>query len=182
MDREFVLRWLNMLRREIALRAEVEGAQPRDFACTALGAVVAPQRAIFFQVGDGAIIVSGPESRDYSWVFWPQHGEFANQTNFVTQDNLSDILNFDVVEGRINELAIFTDGIERLVLDFRTKTVHGPALESIFEWLSTKNPREEEACNVLAAYLASEQIKKRTDDDKTLIMATRLGISIEETS
>ena len=171
---------LESLRKQIAEKADAEGARPRDFACTVLGAVIAPQEAIFFQVGDGAIVVSGAEVGDYSWVFWPQHGEFANQTNFVIQENLSEVLDFEIVAGPINELAIFTDGIERLVLDFAAKTVHGPALQPIFEWLSTANPDDQEPCTALITYLGSEQINRRTDDDKTLVMATRARILVEE--
>ena len=181
-DRVFVLQWLESLRKQIADKADAEGARPKDFACTVLGAVIAPQEAIFFQVGDGAIVVSGAEVGDYSWVFWPQHGEFANQTNFVIQENLSEVLDFEIVAGPINELAIFTDGIERLVLDFAAKTVHGPALQPIFEWLSKTNSGGRDPCNALAAYLGSEQINRRTDDDKTLVMATRTRFLAEKSA
>lgn len=122
-DRAFVLVWLETLRKRIDFIAQDEGAPSRDFACTVLGALIGPYQAIFMQVGDGAIIVSGDEASDYSWMFWPQHGEFANQTNFILQDNLAEVLDFEIVTGTINEMAIFTDGIERLVLDFATRTV-----------------------------------------------------------
>ena len=57
------------------------------------------------------------EPDDYGWVFWPQHGEFANQTNFITQDNALEVLEFELEDRCVDEIAIFTDGIERLVLD-----------------------------------------------------------------
>jgi hypothetical protein len=91
--KEFVEDWLSRVRAEIRDRAEIVDLSPREFACTLLGAVVGQDRAAFFQIGDGAIVVSNrAEPDDYGWVFWPQHGEFANQTNFITQDNALEIL------------------------------------------------------------------------------------------
>src|SRR5260221_14086586 len=57
-DRAFVLAWLTRLRRRIAARAAPAGYRSGDFACTALGAVIADDRALFFQIGDGAIVIS----------------------------------------------------------------------------------------------------------------------------
>ena len=66
---------------------------------------------------------------------WPQHGEYANTTNFVTQDNITEAMEFETGPP-VNELALFSDGIERLVLDLSTRTVHSPAFRPIFEWLA----------------------------------------------
>jgi hypothetical protein len=176
--REFVEDWLSRVRSEIWDQAEAYNLSPREFACTILGAVVGHDRAAFFQIGDGAIIVSNRvEPDDYGWVFWPQHGEFANQTNFITQDNVPKILEFELEERCIDEIAMFTDGIERLVLDLQEKTAHAPFFRTLFGWLAKTEPaaigEEITASEVVSAYLGSKQINERTDDDKTLILATR---------
>ena len=175
-DRNFVLAWLKKLRRGIAARAASAGLRAGDYACTALGAVIAEERALFFQIGDGAIVVSARhDAGDYGWVFWPQHGEFANTTNFVTQRNAARALEIEIHEGPIDEVAIFTDGIERLVLDIAGKSAHAPFFQPLFRWLAGSPPREgSEASRSLARYLGSKQVCDRTDDDKTLILATRL--------
>jgi len=174
-DRGFVLTWLRKLRRRIAARAARAGIRSGEFACTALAAVVADERALFFQIGDGAIVISARRDLgDYRWVFWPQHGEFANTTNFVTQRHASRAVEVAVHEGPIDEIAIFTDGIERLVLDLGAKTAHSPFFRPLFRWLASTTPAAASAASPpIVQYLGSKPVCDRTDDDKTLILATR---------
>jgi len=176
--KEFVEDWLSRVRAEIRDRAEVADLSPREFACTLLGAVVGQDRAAFFQIGDGAIVVSNrAEPDDYGWVFWPQHGEFANQTNFITQDNALEILQFELEERCVDEIAMFTDGIERLVLDLQKKTAPAPFFRTLFGWLAKTEQAGVDgdipASEVVSRYLSSKQINDKTDDDKTLILASR---------
>jgi hypothetical protein len=167
--------WLAELRGEIADRADDDGYAFSDYACTFLAAIIAPTRAVFMQIGDGAIVVADPEEIEYKWMFWPQHGEFANTTNFVTQDQFERALEVEFVEREITEVAIFSDGIERLVLDLAARTVHTPALRPIFKWLAGTPPHTASAGAAagLVAFLGSDKVNQRTDDDKTLVMATR---------
>ncbi len=146
-----------------------------DYACTVLGAVVGPDDAVYCQVGDGAIVVGNNDgSRGLDWVFWPQHGEFANQTNFVTQHNVEDVLDFERGNGCVNEIALFSDGLERLVLDMSSRTVHAPAFNPIFQWLAQTSPTDAiDTAAGIRAYLGSDHINSRTDDDKSLVVATR---------
>jgi hypothetical protein len=176
--KEFVEDWLSRVRFEIQDRAETHDLSPREFACTILGAVVGHDRAAFFQIGDGAIVVSNRgEPDDYGWVFWPQHGEFANQTNFITQDHALEVLEFELEERCVDEIAMFTDGIERLVLDLQEKTAHAPFFRTLFGWLVKTEPvavgGEIPASEVISRYLGLKQINDKTDDDKTLILASR---------
>jgi hypothetical protein len=174
-DRNVVLDWLEEVKTQIFITAKNEALSPREFACTILGAVVGQNHSIFFQIGDGAIVVSETPIDEYGCIFWPQHGEFANQTNFIVQENLSEILEFEYSQGTVNRVALFTDGIERLVLDFSDRSVYPPALNSIFEWLHN-NPQlnpDEIPSSALFTYLNSSFINSRTDDDKSLVMATR---------
>ena len=117
------------------------------------------------------------EPNDYGWIFWPQHGEFANQTNFVTQDNAFEVLEFELEERCVDEVAIFTDGVERLVLDLHERTAHAPFFRTLFGWVAKTEPaavnEEIPTSEVMGRYLGSKQINDRTDDDKTLILASR---------
>ena len=176
--KEFVEDWLSRVRSEIRDRADTDNLSPREFACTILGAAVGYDRVAFFQIGDGAIVVSNrAEPDDYGWVFWPQHGEFANQTNFITQDNANEVLEFELEERCVDEIAVFTDGLERLVLDLQEKTAHAPFFRTLFGWLVKTEPaavgEDIPASQVVGRYLGSKQINDRTDDDKTLILASR---------
>ena len=138
-----------------------------------LGIVVGSRLAAYVQIGDGAIVVSTEEAGQYNWIFWPQHGEYANSTFFITQDGAEAALQFETGPAT-DEVAAFSDGIERLVLDMSLKAVHSPAFQPIFEWLAGTEPdRSGTPSSGLAAYLGSEHVNRRTDDDKTLVMATR---------
>lgn len=172
-DRDFVDAWFDDVRDAIGTRAAQDDAEPHDYACTLLGAVVGPDAAAYVQIGDGAIVVSTSDASGYSWIFWPQHGEYANSTYFITQDGAERMLQFDV-QPAMDEIAMFSDGIERLVLDMAARTVHGPAFRPIFEWLTSIEPDGSKAPSAgLVAYLGSDHVNRRTDDDKTLVMASR---------
>ena len=94
-DRLFADEWLDSVRNEIAQLAAEEGNQRQDYACTLLGAVVGRSGAVYVQIGDGAIVVAGEEVGEYNWIFWPQHGEYANSTNFLTQEQTAETLLFE---------------------------------------------------------------------------------------
>jgi len=170
LDVHFLTGWLARLRSEVTVRAEAEGLRPREFACTLLGAVVGPESATFFQVGDGAIVVSDQD--EYRWVFWPASGEYENSTYFATEANAAEHLQHAYMEQPIDDLALFSDGLQRLVLDFRNRTAPAPFFRSMLSWVRTA-PGDEPLSDRLSAHLSSPLINDRTDDDKTLILATR---------
>ncbi len=173
LDAERARAWLAGLQAEIALVALQAGFAAGEYAATCLGAVVTPTAAAFLQIGDGAI-VTDDGGAGHHWVFWPQHGEFANSTYFVTMADAADMLCFDKREAPVRELALFSDGLERLILDMRAQTVHSPSLRPVFDWLaSTGSAPASGPSDVLAAYLNSPNVNRRTDDDKTLVMAVR---------
>src|SRR2546426_4506619 len=82
---ETVKDWVVAIRQNICHTAEARGLTPRDFACTLLGAVVGTRAAAFFQIGDGAIVIG--DSNGFHPVFWPDAGEYANMTYFVTDED-----------------------------------------------------------------------------------------------
>ena len=177
-DENYVLDWLKRLHDLVAKQAETEQLPIREFACTLLGAVIGVESAVFFQIGDGAITVLEEGSDKYHPIFWPQHGEFINQTNFLFQADIEETLAFIRENQKFSEIAVFTDGLERLILNFASQEVHSPALRPIFEWLA-KRPgvcHEEDPSQELKAYLSSDFVSIRTDDDTTLIMATRASM------
>jgi hypothetical protein len=166
--------WLAMVQEAIRGRADDEGAVPRDYACTLIAAIVGDDACAIFQVGDGAAVV--PDAEGWCWVHWPQHGEYSNTTFFVTDDGAQDNLAFDLCQGRVNEIALFTDGIENLVLQKATKTVFGRFFDGMMPAVRALDGAGLDAMlsDSLAKYLESSAVCARTDDDKTLLLATRL--------
>lgn len=152
-----------------------QSARIQDFACTLLAAVIWSDRAIYFQIGDGAIVESRRDEPDrYTVVCWPQQGEYANMTNFLTDADAAEKVIRETRSGPIDEIAIFTDGIQRLALDYRAQSAHAPFFAPLFAWLRPRpGGLSRELSDSLAVYLDSEKVSSRTDDDKTLILATR---------
>ncbi|MDQ4121578.1 MAG: protein phosphatase 2C domain-containing protein [Acidobacteriota bacterium] len=141
-----------------------------DYACTFLAVAASETEAVFAQIGDGAIVYSDED--EFRLFRVPQQGEYANTTNFVTDKTASENLQISHIENRIEELAIFTDGLQRVAIDFQSKNAHQPFFRSMFSPLrgshSAANLEEK-----LSAFLNSPKINERTDDDKTLILASR---------
>lgn len=146
----------------------------QEYAATLLGCIITAQQSIFFQVGDGAIVRS-PEQGGYCVVWWPQNGEYHNTTSFITDNrNLPD-LQVVVYDEPTYEVAIFTDGLQMLALNTENRSAHEPFFRAMFSALrqATDDERLRILDAKLEAYLASHTICARTDDDKTLFLATK---------
>lgn len=169
---DLAVSWLQALRRDLEAEALARQTVVRQFASTLLGAVIGESAAAFFQVGDGALVIRQGDA--YEHVFWPHAGEYVNLTHFVTDPQADRALEFLWCRRRIDEVALFTDGLQRLALDFKTGRAHGPFFAPMFKPLrACTDPAGLAAA--LRSFLESPQVEARTDDDKTLILATRLG-------
>ena len=147
----------------------------RDLACTLLLAIVGPTTAIFAHLGDGAIVVREKNSDTLQAVFWPDSGEYANMTYFITEAESLMHLRVSVRQGTIIEdVALFTDGIQAIALQYHNKGVHEPFFRPLFSTLrrSLGRPASEIAA-ALESFLSSDRVNERTDDDKTLVLASR---------
>jgi hypothetical protein len=156
--------------------AREAGAPLADFACTLLGALIGERAAVFCQIGDGAMIYANPDDPDaWSWVFWPQRGEYANATSFVTDADAVAAVEVALHRDRVEEAALFSDGVEKLVLHYETRSVHAPFFAAMFPPIrgSAGSGEAPDLSSALSAYLDTPAINRKTDDDKTLILATR---------
>jgi hypothetical protein len=173
-SREIVTAWLVATRDALSTAAAVADRDIREFSCTLLAAIMGENSNVFVQIGDGAIVVSEGTDEGWAWVFWPQHGEFANTTNFVVSSNATNVMEFALTPHRIDEVAVFSDGIENLVLNVATRAVHAPFFDAMFPPVRQQPPGFAQSLSLdLEKYLLSPLICDRTDDDKTLVLATR---------
>jgi len=172
LNESIVKDWVNEIRSAIFEVADTNSLSARDYACTLLGAVISPIMSVFFQIGDGAIVASNGYVQGV--VFWPDSGLYANMTNFVTEEDALLNLNICVTSNRIDEVALFSDGIQRLALLFEQRTPYSPFFEPMLNVLRSKEPIECEILDKeLTRFLNNPLVNERTDDDKTLILATR---------
>jgi len=168
--REDGLKWYSTIREKLVSEAATIEVPLRELSCTLLGAVIGETFAIFLQIGDGAIVIDAGDA--YRTVFWPQSGEYCNETNFLTKPDLKRVLDFAVVEQPISKLAMFTDGLELLILQLDSHSVHAPALEPFFTTIR-RTSDVPGLTQALRTFLNSEKVNQKTDDDKTLLLAIR---------
>ena len=174
-SRDLASRWLAGVVYRLSLKAWDEGKDIRDYACTLLVVICGEPTTVFLQIGDGAIVVSDGWTTAWRYIFWPQHGEFVNTTNFITSEDALEVMEFQKTDEPVAELALFTDGLETLVLHKANRTVHAPFFDTMFPTIRESHATGEdlELSRALARYLATPKINERTNDDKTLILATR---------
>lgn len=158
------------IRNTVVAEADQAGIRPREFACTVLVAVVGPWSSVFAQLGDGVIVYGA--HRDYRVAFWPEPAEYANATDFLTDEHFRKAIQIVTTDEPVNELAVLTDGLQRLALDFATRSPFADFFRPFFERVRTEADLESLA-GPFREFLDSSRVNARTDDDKTLVLATR---------
>jgi len=173
LSKTLVEQWITQISEQIGELANDEGLSRREYACTLLVVAVKPMEGCFFQVGDGAIVV-GVEGEYYP-IFWPMTGEYANSTYFVTDASAVERLQFEIINDRLMEdVALMSDGLQGIALQFATRTAHTPFFKPMFTRLVEESNLglSEMLSASLQNFLDSEPVCNRTDDDKTLILST----------
>jgi len=164
--------WVWTIAERVRLQALVIPCEPRELACTLAAAVVAPEIAVFFQIGDGAIVID--DHGGYRPVFWPQSGEYVNTTFFLTDDQAVDRVQFCALPAEVNEIALLSDGLQMLALHYESRTAFAPFFRPMFANLRAQATGESPDLTVaLREFLDSMPVNSRTDDDKTLVLASR---------
>ncbi len=169
---EFGKLWISYFQKKIDEIARKEKKTLRDFASTLVGAIVGKKSAVFFQVGDGGAVysVSG-KSKSYHFAIEPEETEYVNVTEFLTDETAEDSLRFVQIKDKIEDVILFSDGIFPVAVDYQSNQPHEPFLMPMIAPLRkglTDNLNEK-----LAGFLNSAKINEKTDDDKTIILATR---------
>jgi hypothetical protein len=169
---EFGRFWISYFRQKIAVIAENEGLTIRDFASTLVGAVVGEKEAAFFQLGDGAAVFSASgEDGSYRFAIAPEEAEYVNVTQFLTDETAAENLRVELIEERIEDLILFSDGIFAVAVDYQTNRPHEPFLRPMIAPL--RNGGGDDLNEKLESFLGSPKMGEKTDDDKTIILATR---------
>jgi hypothetical protein len=164
--------WVEAVVSQLHRHASAKDTSVRDLACTLVMALVGNHSSTYLQIGDGAIVTF--QEGSYSPVTWPEGGEYANTTFFVTDDRALDHIQLQLAQPPVDEIAVFSDGLQRLALQFDTRTAHGPFFEPMFARLRKEPPGESPVISeLLIEYLGSSLINERTDDDKSLLLASR---------
>lgn len=169
-----VAEWVDGVRETIAAEAGSANLPMRAYAATLLLVLTDDHNAAFAQIGDGAI-VTADASGDWGCGFWPQRGMFANQTYFVTDDGAQTNMQFAQRLQPVMDFAVFSDGLERVLLNMAEHRPHAPAFDKMLQPLRAADGTGHitPLSDALMRYLGTPAIASRTDDDVTLVIATR---------
>jgi hypothetical protein len=151
--------------------AEAEDASPRAFATTLTCAVAADEWLATGQIGDGIVVAKGDDGEFFAATL-PQHGEYANETFFLTMEEALQQVEIHVYPRSVSALAVMTDGLIRLAIDVTTNEPYRPFFQPLLAF-AAQAANEQEAHGQLAILLASERVNERTDDDKTIVLVAR---------
>jgi hypothetical protein len=163
----------------VARQRLVDEAQSRNvplkhFACTLLVTIVAPVGGAALQIGDGVIVVRD-HGAAWRWMFWPKKGEYANATCFLTDETALNQSETATLPNEVQDIALTSDGLEGLALHYATQTAHEPFFRTAFAPIHAAREDGELAAlsTSLSQFLRSPSVRARTDDDTTLILASR---------
>ncbi|MEG8022992.1 PP2C family serine/threonine-protein phosphatase [Sphingomonas aerolata] len=164
--------WVAEVRLAIFVHAAARGCDMSEFAATLLLAISDGESTITAHIGDGAIVGRCAGAEAFVDLSWPESGEYASTTFFITDQ--APHLRIGVMTGvAIDRIAVLSDGLERLALGFADRTAHQPFFKNMFKPLtaSIARGRDPLVSGQLAAFLSSDSVNARTDDDKTLVLA-----------
>ena len=160
-------RLVEQIQERLSVEAAKRGASIHDFAGTLLVAIIHESHSCFYHIGDGAWCVS--RSGVLGAATWPTQGEFAGQTAFATSPSHKNDLQFMKVCGPLDYVVGMTDGIERLALDMQCRIPHRGFCDPMIKGLISSTDIESLGLG-LEAFLSSDSVCVRTDDDKTLAL------------
>lgn len=174
LNRELAVRCVLAIRVQLNQRVELERLKIRDFACTMLGVFSSPSGTLVLQIGDGAVVLDVGCGLETAIV--PMSGEYANMTHFVTDEEAEVVLETKSYRSQIRRVAVFSDGLQRLVLDMTTNQPYIPFFDKFFQTMVEIDvDREGELHGALVKFLGSAAVNARSDDDKTLALAVLLS-------
>lgn len=142
---------------------------PRELASTLIVLVATPTLVAALQVGDGAAIVQSVQGR-LAAVTAPHVSEYVNETVFLTDDIYLDAAQFGYWEGEVGGVAALSDGLQLLAMKMPEATPYPAFFTPLYEYVKDNDDiRQTE--QQLRAFLESDRIRERADDDLTLVVA-----------
>jgi protein phosphatase 2C-like protein len=155
------------VRHEIDALAHADGNDVADYATTLAVAILTPEATAIGQIGD-TIAVVGRENR-YHTAAPPDHGEYVNETTFVTGDDaLAQLRITEYGAADVDAVFLATDGLRfKILADPAAGTPYPP----FFEDLTTYARSPDATPDAVGRFLTA--LDDQSGDDKTLVAAVR---------
>ncbi|MGG5242655.1 protein phosphatase 2C domain-containing protein [Pseudomonas lurida] len=151
--------------------AQKRGVTRRQFAATLVMLVVFKDQVLALQIGDSALVAR--KAGVWEAICWPENGEFASTTYFVTDDPEVRLHTYRF-DREHDAFALFSDGLESVALEQATQQPFARFFDPMIKPVDQAwaDGRLAELSDALARYLQSPSLCERTDDDKTLILVS----------
>lgn len=161
--------WIDDLRDRISAIADQRETTPRQFAATLAAVLVTPDEILTLQIGDSGIV--GRRGTEWDVLCWPENGEYASTTYFVTDDP-EPRLKIARQPREHDAFALFSDGVGDLALSQSEQAAHSKFFAPMMRPVdsATTGGRLPDLSSKLRSYLAGPAVCERTDDDKTLVL------------
>lgn len=143
--------------------------QLQDLATTLIVMVATPEFVAVAQIGDG-LAVARDTTGNLLALTMPDHGEFINETTFLTSPGALQTAQMRLWRENIVNVGVLTDGLQMLALNMVVSEPHKPFFFPLFDFVA-KTEDKTVAKEHLVRFLRSDRITQRTDDDLTLIIA-----------
>ena len=157
----------------VLAHARERDIEARQFASTLLAIVSTEFGSGAVQIGDGVIVV-GQDAGQWGWVFWPQRGEYANTTRFLTDEDAVTRLEAESFARPLSHVILISDGLEPLAIHYAGKSVHAPFCDGLLGPLLKSDTAGHDAglSAALVSFITSSAVTSRVDDDVSIILAT----------
>jgi hypothetical protein len=142
-----------------------------DFHATLIGVVASAAGGIFFHIGDGVGVATQRDDMLNCIVSRPENGEYSNETYFFSQSEWKEHLRFKEFGPDFNLIFLMTDGVMPFAMTGDNSGPHIPFFQPVSDFLATHSQAVGELA--LTNTLGKEELRKITDDDKTLVWALR---------
>jgi hypothetical protein len=169
----YVSSFRKLVRKPIEKMAAHGTAALKQYACTVVSAAVCSDgRWVIAHIGDGGIV--GRFEHGIEILSYPTKGEYANETYFITDHALQDVLKVlkgdsESKRGALTGLALFSDGLEGSLISKRDGKV-APAITHMFEWLD-KNDLG--SVSLAIRNSLHEVFRLKSNDDCTLAIGVK---------
>jgi Protein phosphatase 2C len=143
----------------------------REYAATLLMAIISTDWIALLQLGDGMIVIETGDGEYRCPIPLVNDGPYVNVTHFITDPNYYEFANYRSLPAvDVQGVALLTDGLQLLASDGTAHEPYPPFFKPLFAFASRTDATNEE----LEAFLTSDRVCQRTDDDKTLVLAVRV--------
>ena len=123
----------------------------------------------FFHIGDGAGAATNFNNFGHYITSPPENGEYANETYFFSQLDWKEHLRLTPFGSDYDLILLMTDGVTPFAMGAGATSPHPPFWRPVCNFLASHSSVDGEVA--LSNVLEREEIRKITDDDKTLVWA-----------